>query len=315
MMSKKLLACFLVFAATILNSCQSGRFAASQSQFINKTISEYILFAAGDSTDPLLHVRYPFSNSEHTLENSMNEQKEGGWENYAVSFDSISSDLPKQRKAINLENKLETIKSDNGTCTLTFRYPQLSGFEKNWQADINRILKQQIVDFTSTFYLTVSEHEGCTEESDLDHLGMEVDPCIVTFAQKDIVSFFCHTIRAGRSAYPISSTKGITLNLRTGKIYEFSDLFKENSNYQKRVSGLILEQYDALAAIDAELLAYVREDETFYLHTNCPDSSISSTCLAIPTNFTSGALRGMVSYINIEDLTDILNSSHEFQIL
>lgn len=243
-----------------------------------------------------------------------NKSRKNRNQDSSIKLEFVSNDLLLTDQSLTVEHSLEIAKSANRTCLITLRYPQIRGLsDESKQATINQEMRELIKN-SSSFFSTIQENEDCIVESELDTRHLEFLPCVVEFSKGDLISLACRSILAGRSAYPIVHTVGINLNLRTGEFYQFDDLFDQQSAYRERVAQLLLEQ-GSWSDIDVEILSNSEIEKDFYLRSDCSDFFIQSVCFVIPTNFSSEPSRGVILFIDIEDIRDILSEQASNSLL
>ena len=242
--------------------------------------------------------------------------KIGTKDRVAVSLKSISDDLVIDGRQLSIESStVNVFESANESCLLTARYPEISGMRnESLQAEINQTLKQEIEGLMGYFPAFVNEDERCTAPTDLDGIHLVIDPCVAMFVKDDIISMDCDSILFGRAVYPIVQSKGININIRTGELYNFDDLFDEGYDYEKRLKSLLVEQ-NSLDGFEIDVIPIIKEDTVFYIHSNCPMPAMDSVCLAMPTNGTSGADRARVLYIDVEAIRNAMSSEKIVQAL
>lgn len=245
---------------------------------------------------------------------SFSSQKEES-DDSPAKFSSTSDDLVSDGRQISLESDIRIFESINENCSLTYRHPKISGMkDESLQAEINRNLAKEINDLTDYFFSYLDEDEDCTNQTDLYKAHLEVSPCVVTLVKDEIVSMNCTSILIGRAVYPITTSRGINLNLRTGEFYSFDDLFDKEYDYSKGMIDILLDGNN-LNHFEKQLIPNIEEDTIFYIDSDCPIPLASSTCIAIPTNGTSGASRGVTLFADIEELEGTLSSERIAEVL
>ncbi|MFD3157019.1 RsiV family protein [Haloimpatiens sp. FM7330] len=110
------------------------------------------------------------------------------------------------------------------TPMINFYYPMVTGMS-------NFLLQQKInckiFNFTKKFIL------------DLKYLDM---PTYITGSyeiktnERGVLSFILSGLGDFKGAHPVNSVKSLNLNIETGKVYKFNELFKKDSDYIKIIS-------------------------------------------------------------------------------
>jgi len=140
--------------------------------------------------------------------------------------------------------------------------------------------------------------------------------CKVHFAEDKLVSISCSNLTFP-GAYPNPEEHSITFDLATGKIYQFSDLFKPDSNYTVR---LAVAMRDAWWETGPGYISFPFESLEkqpsfdFYLQEDCPDSRYGDSslqnlrvCMVI-TNLGSGASRNYRMHVRLRDIKEKLDA-------
>lgn len=237
----------------------------------------------------------------------------------ADSLSLVSDDLVLDGRQLALESNVRIFESPNENCLLTYRYPEFSGMRNQaLQADINRDLQREVDDLIeSSGESYVREHEVCSQPTDLYGAHLEVNPCRVQFVEEEIVSLDCSAIFSGAAVYPIVTRKGININLSTGKIYRFDDLFNEGYDYKQELRRFLVEENDLEDYYSVDTLIFnISENTTFYVEASyCPDFLVGTVCLAMPTNGTSGPDRALVLFLDAKEIEEKLSSERIVEVL
>lgn len=238
----------------------------------------------------------------------------------------LNPNLVKAEEHLRLELIPERIVSPNGNCYIETVHPQLTGLrDGKTQAQIN-IEFAKLPESARNFYQQKLERSGyCTTHAKSETFisSVRLDQCQIAFARGNIISVVCREIRAS-GLYPILASRSITLNLRTGKVYQYSDLFRQDTDYVRIVGQLIRQAYASLSlpkSMESELEQFSHANASFYLSSFCSSSStkelptIKNTCLVMPKQFASGVRRKQVVSIELAQITKILSFDPDLQVL
>jgi hypothetical protein len=161
----------------------------------------------------------------------------------------------------------------------------------------------------------------CQPKSTIDHpIAIAIGRCRVELSQQDIVSLVCGELSAGEAAYPIGFIHSVTANLRTGKIYRYSDLFRNDIDYVEKVRDAIWDSNrNDSPEYQRELRQFGSSKADFYLSSSCHyfgnNSDNFPFCLVIPTQDTSGTWRNKEIRVSFRRMKDILSDDPDLQFL
>ncbi|MBL1173664.1 hypothetical protein [Pantanalinema sp. GBBB05] len=238
----------------------------------------------------------------------------------------VNPNLVKAEDSLRLKLIPKRIVSPNGNCYMETVYPHLAGLrDGKTQAKIN-VEFAKLSESARNFYQQKLERSDyCTTHAKSETFisSVRLDQCQIAFARDNIISIVCQEIRAS-GLYPILSSRSITLNLRTGKVYRYSDLFRQDVDYVKIVGQLIRQAYASFSlpkSMESELEQLSHANASFYLSSFCSSSSkkalptIKNTCLVIPKQFASGVRQKQVGSIELAQITKILSFDPDLQVL
>ncbi|WP_218081941.1 DUF4163 domain-containing protein [Anthocerotibacter panamensis] len=194
--------------------------------------------------------------------------------------------------------------SKNRLCHYTYQYPQLKGLSnKKVERKLNTFLKQQTIGIYASLgepVLSVDQEvEECGKEAaegyesskppGPDNLYLRRVNYDIKFNEDHILSIYVYTFdHNGASPHPDIYNNFLLLDTKSGKIYQYSNLFKPRSNYQLKVNKLI---YWELKRTEGEDIAQLFRDK---FQKDKYSILISSKGLAIYGIFDSYAGRGIV---------------------
>jgi hypothetical protein len=235
---------------------------------------------------------------------------------------AIDPNLIKAQVLPQLDLILERNVSSNGNCYLEIVYPRLVGLkDSKIEAKIN-IQLAKLPESARNFYQQKLERSNhCTKfpRSEWIPSFVQLDQCKIVFAGESIISLECREVY-GRGLYPILSSRAITLNLRTGKVYRYSELFRQDVDYIKITRQLIRKNYVLSSfpeSIKSELSHLSHENADFYLSSFCNDPlkeiPQQDVCLVIPKQLASGVRQKKTIQIKLSQLNKILSSDPDLQ--
>ncbi|WP_218081939.1 polysaccharide deacetylase family protein [Anthocerotibacter panamensis] len=170
--------------------------------------------------------------------------------------------------------------SKNRLCHYTYQYPQLKGLSnKKVERKLNTFLKQQVIGIYASLgepVLSVDQEvEECgrkaletkealkrrgeaDELSVFDGLYFRKVYYDIKINKLDLLSIYIYAFDDSHGYHPDGFNYPLAINIRNGKIYKYSDLFKSRSKYQSKINDLI---YDELKNIQGESVAEEFRDE------------------------------------------------------
>lgn len=251
-----------------------------------------------------------------------------------VAFDKIDSTLIEQGSKFDIQFSTES----SSNCRYTMKYPQVSGLANTaLQAELNQHLRQDMIE-QMRITGDLLEGDRCPLNSLRDSQNRPrfytwTGSCKTHFAESRLVSIACSTLSVP-GAYPHPQVHPVTFDLATGKIYQFADLFKPDSNYPVRVAVLMrdawwetgpgyitfpFKQLETTAAFDF----YFQEDCDQVFEHRWEDRNNSSLdrsgvppkfCMVIP-NLGSGASRNYLMPVRMSALEEILDTGGALGVL
>jgi hypothetical protein len=227
-----------------------------------------------------------------------------------------------------LEVNATTTKSQskNGKCLSSFDRLEIKGLKNyNIQESINQSLAKLTETAEDNFQaMSSGKHPGhgmlCSDpKTNAIPQLMFLNRCTITYAKKDLLGIKCSEFYTG-GAYPLIYVPSITVNLSTGYVYGFSDLFKPNANYRQKLGEILTSAYFLPGVEDNGIIQSFKNlssQNTFYIGTDCKmhngqynkwpvkDSDI---CLVITnTSWSSGPIRGKKFSIPLKQIEGILS--------
>lgn len=251
-----------------------------------------------------------------------------------VNFDKIDSTLIAPGTKFDIQFSTES----SGSCSHTLQYPQVSGLANTaLQTELNRGLRQNMIEQMGITG-NLLEGDRCPREALRDsqnqpRLYTWTSECKTRFADSRLVSIECLTLTTP-GAYPHPEVHTVTFDLATGKIYQFADLFKPDSNYAVRIAVLMrdawwetepgyvsfpFQQLETTADFD---FYFLEECDEFFRHhwESVGDSPLNKSglppevCMVIP-NLGSGASRNYEMPVRMGGLEEILDTSGALSVL
>jgi hypothetical protein len=147
------------------------------------------------------------------------------------------------------------------------------------------------------------------------------DKCRANYAKHDILDISCLRFNTG-GAYPSIYEDSLTINLRTGFVYQFSNLFKENSDYRNKIGQVIIGSYFPANAEDNMEIDRFKRFATnpdiaimsFYISDTCyygqyANWKVSSNnrCIVITNLLGTGPSRHMKFTVPLQQVKELLN--------
>ncbi|QJW44700.1 DUF3298 domain-containing protein [bacterium BFN5] len=121
------------------------------------------------------------------------------------------------------------------------------------QKNLNNVLQQEFIRLSD-------------EAAQMQKVSVRAD-YLVQFNTQNILSLtITESLYPERAAHPMHNLKAFTMNVQTGKIYQFQDLFKSGSAYQARVNEIIQKQVNTKEIVFIAPYTGIKENEQgFYL--------------------------------------------------
>ena len=162
------------------------------------------------------------------------------------SFGMAQSDRNSHRIAQALSSNIVEIKklvwkqkSPKGYCEYQVKYPQVRGLsDARVESRINEYMKGKL--FTSDKDIAECDRDNATDsiKSQKPSVKEEVD-YQVSFNAKDILSIEYERTDFFTGGVYGQPVRGVTVNTKTGKLYDYKDLFIKESNYISKMNKLI----------------------------------------------------------------------------
>jgi hypothetical protein len=236
----------------------------------------------------------------------------------------LNQNLVNKQSKLQFRPILERRVSSNRNCYMEIVYPRLIGLKDGKiQAHINDHL-DKLPEATRNFYHQRLERSIQCKKSIKDKSRpflARFDQCQITFAGGNFISLKCHE-SYGAGLYPILSIRGMNLNIRTGKIYQYPDLFNQNVDYIEAVRKLIQENDIPPAlpeSMKSEFYSLNHKNADFYLSSSCDfpskDDLYKDACLVISKPLASGVRQQKTIQIKMSQINKILSSDPDLQIL
>lgn len=179
-----------------------------------------------------------------------------------------------------ISEKSFNYKSSDGRFKIAVKYPQISGLE-------NPAIEKKLNDFFAKKFLTGYEDlygrkvnfldkndvEFCYKDFK-DSFGPESTYSIekeynIGVCQNNILSVLSSGLAIlVPSAHPAKLIDTFTINLNNGKIYEFKDLFKANSDYMKALDEIIKKRKSPVEKNGKSYDFYLTRDELVLINTS-----------------------------------------------
>jgi hypothetical protein len=238
----------------------------------------------------------------------------------------ISLDILELGSKLEVNATTTKSQSKNGKCLSSFDRLEIKGLKDySIQESINQSLAKLTETAEDNFQaMSSGKHPGhgtlCLDPKtkaipQLVSLGR----CTITYARRNLLGIKCSEFYTG-GAYPLIYVPSITVNLSTGHVYAFSDLFKPNSNYRQRLGEILTSAYFLPEVKDNGIIQSFKNlpsQKTFYIGTDCKMHNgpynkwpvkDSDVCLVITnTSWSSGPIRGKKFSIPLRQIEGILS--------
>ena len=242
----------------------------------------------------------------------------------SISLTNLDVSLFETATAFTVTSQTEIQDSPNGNCRFTSTYPVIQGLQnRDVQDQLNRAIKQEITTPNARRFSSLAEESFCIEESydSTWQRHIDVGECLTQFAQGSVVSILCPGLSV-HTVYPVGVSQAVTFNLKTGEVFELSDLFKPDLDYHEallqegwkdlkrvmNISDSVKETFFGLGV--AELVYYLDADCDFHKTVANHQTLIyQPTCITFPILYRSGPERAM----SFEVLFDKVELSDRFR--
>jgi hypothetical protein len=247
-------------------------------------------------------------------------------EGKSIVLAQISPDILEDGSKLEVNATTTKSQSKNGKCLSSFDRLEIKGLrDYSIQESINQSLAKLTETAEDNFQaLSSGKHRGhgtlCSDpKTNAIPQLVSLGRCTTTYARKVLLGIKCSEFYTG-GAYPLIYVPSITVNLSTGYVYAFSDLFKPSSNYRQKLGDILTSAYFLPGVGDNEIIQSFKNlspQKTFYLGTDCKmhngqydkwpvkDSDI---CLVITnTSWSSGPTRGKKFSIPLKQIEGILS--------
>jgi Deacetylase PdaC/Protein of unknown function (DUF3298) len=222
--------------------------------------------------------------------------------------------------AVKLEKLKWEKKSPKGYCEYQAEYPQVRGLtDAKVEASINKYIKSKLL--TSDADITQCDAEYTQASANVQTANTKDEVTYqVALNQGDLLSIEYSGISFSAGSVYGRPAQGITVNVKTGKVYIYRDLFKPGSNYVSRMNKLI---YKKLKASDEKTpdMELSKEESESIANQFKSDSKLSGKnerndysfslhgdTLVILDLFNTNALRAVQVKIPPSEIKDLVNS-------
>lgn len=227
--------------------------------------------------------------------------------------------------AVKLEKIKWQKKSQKGYCEYQAEYPQVRGLtDAKVEASINKYIKSKLLTPDKEINQCDAEY---TREPETVQTGSTKDEVTyqVGLNKGDILSIEYSGISSFTGGVYGRPTQGITVNIKTGKVYSYRDLFKLESNYVSKMNKLIYEKLKTSNEKDSEIELSKEEAENIANQFKS-DSRLSSkderkeysfslrgNKLVILDLFNTHALRAVQVGVEPSEIKDLVNANGPLQ--
>lgn len=171
----------------------------------------------------------------------------------------ITQEAP--NSAVKLEKLKWEKKSPKGYCKYQAEYPQVRGLtDAKVEANINKYIKSKLLTSDADITQCDTEYTQALANVQAANTKDEVTYQVV-LNQGDLLSIEYSGISSSIGSVYGRPAQGITVNLKTGKVYSYRDLFKPGSNYVSKMNKLIYEKLKALNEKDSDIELSKEESE------------------------------------------------------
>jgi hypothetical protein len=229
--------------------------------------------------------------------------------------------------AVKLEKLKWQKKSPKGYCEYQVEYPQVRGLsDTRVESKINEYIKEKLL--TSDKAIAECDRDNAPDsvQSQESSVKEEVD-YQVSFNAKDILSIEYERTNFFTGSIYGQPAQGITVNVKTGKVYDYRDLFKQESNYVSKMNKLIYEKLKSSNAKGSDIELSKEEAESIANQFKS-DSKLSSknerkeysfslrgNKLVILDLFDAHALRAVQVGVKLSEIKDLVNSKGPLYVL
>jgi Deacetylase PdaC len=257
------------------------------------------------------------------------------WSTTSIGFSVFAKPETKvTQEAPSSAVKLETLKwekkSPKGYCEYQAEYPQVRGLtDAKVETSINNYIKSKLLTPDLDIAQCDAEYTQAPANVQAANTKDEVTYQVV-FNQGDLLSIEYSGISFSTGSVYGRPAQGITVNIKTGKVYSYRDLFKPGSNYVSKMNKLIYEKLKAPneKGSDMELSKEERENiaDQFKFDSKLSSKnerneysfSLRGDKLVILDLFNTHALRAVqveVKPSKVKDLVDSKGPLHGFLFL
>lgn len=190
-----------------------------------------------------------------------------------------------------------TTSSPKGTCAYRITYPRLSGLADRALEDrLNTMLKKAFMPAHMKSDEECARDAGARVTAETTFKTGIITDSLVSIAMKTVTSV--------PRARPGRDYREFTIDLRTGHVYGFSELFRPDSNYRKRIEEIVIR--DATFQRDGDLPS----DPPVEVHGRdfaSLDYYLTQKSLVIVNLFDENVMADWVVSIPYEKIADILD--------
>jgi hypothetical protein len=200
----------------------------------------------------------------------------------------VKVDVQAQNSNIQVVGKaLQTI-CNNSKSTFLFYYPQIDNLtDKNIKKKVNQYLKKEFTGF---------KNGTCSDDNQGDSYQEEINYQVKVNKNGVLSIYYENSGYLSGAAHPNNVLDSYNLSLKTGKPFEFKNIFRNDKNYLKKINYMVKK---SLAARDIEIsLEDSGTDFDFYL---------TEKQLVIINLFDSHAVQAIEVPINYSYITDIID--------
>jgi Deacetylase PdaC len=222
--------------------------------------------------------------------------------------------------SVKLERLKSEKKSPKGYCGYQAEYPQVRGLaDARVETNLNKYIKSKLlasdVDITQCDAGYTQSNANAQTVSTKDEVTYQV-----TLNKGDLLSIEYSGISYSTGSVYGRPAQGITVNVKTGRVYSYRDLFKPGSNYVSKMNKLIYEKLKnseekgpdiELSKEESENIAnQFKSDSKLFSKNERNDYSFSlrGDKLVILDLFSTHALRAVQVGVKPSEIKDLVNS-------
>jgi hypothetical protein len=162
---------------------------------------------------------------------------------------------------VQIEKLVWAKKSPKGYCEYQVKYPQVIGLsDTRIESKINKHIKEKLLTSDKAIVECDRDNAPDSVKSQEPSVKEEVD-YQVTFNAKNILSIEYERMNFFTGSVYGQPARGITVNVKTGKVYGYRDLFKPGSNYASKMNKLIYEKLKASDGKSSDVALSKEESE------------------------------------------------------